>query len=120
MLLGYVDQTNTTHVTTTVPGWTVSLRTGTTLAMSATQVAANKPVTFEAVVAGLLGAWTPTGTVTFYNGTTPLGTGTLDVAGVAHFNSAGLAHGTYTVIASYGGDSTHATSNSAAQTLKVN
>jgi|SRR5579859_4042221 len=119
VLLGYVDQTNTTQVTTTVPGWTVSLRTGTTLAMSANLVAAGTPVTFEAVVAGLLGAWTPTGTVTFYNGTTPLGAGTLDAAGVAHFNSTGLATGTYTVTASYGGDSTHATSNSAAQTLTV-
>jgi hypothetical protein len=120
VLLGYVDQTNTTHVTTTVPGWTVSLRTGTTLALSAAQVTAGTPVTFEAAVAGLLGAWTATGTVTFYNGTSPLGTGTLDAAGVAHFNSSGLAHGTYTVTASYGGDSTHATSVSAAQTLTVN
>ncbi len=120
VLLGYVDQSNTTHVTTTVPGWTVSLHTGTTLALSATQVTAGTPVTFEAVVAGWLGAWTLTGTVTFHNGSSPLGTGTLDAAGVAHFNSSGLAHGTYTVTASYGGDSTHATSVSAAQTLTVN
>ncbi len=48
-----------------------------------------------------------------------LGTGTLDAAGVAHFISSGLAHGTYTVTASYRGDSTHATSSSAAQTLTV-
>jgi len=119
VLLGYVDATNTTHVTTTVPGWTVSLRTGTTLALSATTVAANTPVTFEAAVAGLLGAWTATGTVTFYNGSSALGTGTLDAAGVAHYNSPGLAHGTYKVTASYGGDSTHATSVSPVQTLTV-
>ena len=120
VLLGYVDSTNTTHVTTAAPGWTVSLHTGTALAMSATTVTANTPVTFEAAVSGLPGAWTATGTVTFFNGTTPLGTGTLDAAGVARFNSAGLAHGTYTVTASYGGDGTHGTSVSAAQTLKVN
>jgi hypothetical protein len=120
VLLGYVDQTNTTHVTTTAPGWTVSLHTETALALSATQVTAGTPVTFEAVITGSLGAWTATGTVTFYNGGSPLGTGTLDAAGAAHFNSSGLTAGTYTVTASYGGDSTHATSVSAAQTLTVN
>ncbi|MGO9039358.1 MAG: Ig-like domain-containing protein [Steroidobacteraceae bacterium] len=119
VLIGYVDQNNATQVTTTVPGWTISLRTGTTLAISPNPVTANSPVAFEAVVAGLIGASTPAGTVTFNNGTTALGAGTLDAAGVAHFNSAGLASGTYSITASYGGDSTHAISKSAAQSLTV-
>ena len=53
----------------------------------------------------------PTGTVTFNNGTTALGTVTLDSSGIATFIPS-LASGKYTVVAVYSGDATHSPSTS--------
>ena len=50
------------------------------------------------------GAGTPTGTVTFKDGATTLGTGTLNGAGVATFTTAALPVGHHTITAVYGGD----------------
>ncbi len=65
-------------------------------------------VTFKATVSsvGLGGA--PTGTVTFRDGTTTLGTGTLDGSGVATFSTATLVGGSRTIAADYAGDAKHA------------
>jgi hypothetical protein len=49
------------------------------------------------------GAGTPTGTVTFMDGTTALGTSILS-SGVATFTTSSLAVGAHTITASYGGD----------------
>src|SRR5262249_22076760 len=49
------------------------------------------------------GAWTPTGTVTFLDGGTSIGSGTLS-GGSATFSTAGLTVGTHTVSVSYSGD----------------
>src|SRR5690606_7793067 len=46
----------------------------------------------------------PTGTVTFTDGATTLGTGTLDGAGTASITTSSLAIGAHTVTAAYGGD----------------
>lgn len=54
---------------------------------------------------------TPTGTVTFKNGTTVIGTATLDSNGVATL-PLNLPTGTYTITAVYGGDASHAGSTS--------
>jgi plastocyanin len=54
----------------------------------------------------------PTGTVTFYNGATSLGTGTLNASGVATLAYTFSTAGTYSVTATYGGSSTYATSTS--------
>jgi hypothetical protein len=54
----------------------------------------------------------PTGTVTFTNGSTVVGTATLDSTGVASYTP-DLAAGNYTIVASYSGDSIHAPSTSA-------
>jgi hypothetical protein len=51
----------------------------------------------------LTGTILPTGTVTFYNGTTVLGTGTLNASGVASYTGT-LAAATYSITASYPGD----------------
>jgi hypothetical protein len=59
------------------------------------------PITFTAAVTSTAG--TPTGTVTFLDGTTQLGTGTL-TGGSATFTSAGLSAGSHTITASYSGD----------------
>ena len=49
------------------------------------------------------GAGTPTGTVTFLDGSTALGTGTL-TGGTALFSTSSLAAGAHTITAAYGGD----------------
>lgn len=56
---------------------------------------------------------TPTGTITFSNGTTVIGAATLDSNGVATLVP-DLAPGKYSIVASYGGDSLHAPSTSSA------
>lgn len=55
----------------------------------------------------------PTGTVTFYSGTSLIGSATLDATGVATFVP-DLAAGNFSITASYGGDAIHAPSTSAA------
>lgn len=65
-----------------------------------------KSVTFTATAASATG--TPSGTVTFYDATTELGTGTLS-ADVATYIASALTVGTHTIKAVYGGDSTHKT-----------
>ena len=91
----------------------------TTLSVSPANAAPGQTVTFTATVTGPAGGSTPTGTVTFLNGTTTLGTGTLDASGVATFTSATLAANTYNVTASYAGDSGFNASVSSAQTLTI-
>jgi hypothetical protein len=68
-------------------------------------------VTFTALVAGSGG--TPTGTVTFLDGTTKIGTGTL-VGGQVTFSDAKLTAGSHNITAVYGGDSVFAGSTSTA------
>ena len=54
------------------------------------------------------GLGTPTGTVSFYNGTALLGTSTLNSSGVASYtDTAGFATGNYTIYANYTGDANY-------------
>jgi hypothetical protein len=69
-------------------------------------------VILVATVIGSTGP-TPTGTVTFTNGSTVIGTITLDVSGVATFTP-DLAPGTYSIVANYSGDADHSPSSSKA------
>ncbi len=66
------------------------------------------------------GAGTPTGTVTFYNGTTVLGTGTLNNSGVATASVASLAVGSPNLTAKYLGDSNFLSSTSSGVGYTVN
>ena len=74
------------------------------------------PVTFTATVASASG--TPTGTVTFADGATVLGIGTV-TGGQASISTAGLAVGDHVVTASYSGDTAFGSSSSAALTQAV-
>jgi hypothetical protein len=65
------------------------------------------------------GAGVPTGTVTFTDGTTILGTGTLNAADKATFTTAGLQVGTHTITATYGGDADFLTSTSTSRSQLV-
>jgi len=77
-------------------------------------------VTFSALVRnGTDTAGTPTGGVTFQEGGTVLGTGTLDAAGTARFATASLAVGPHTITAIYGGDDSFLTSTSTPLTQTV-
>ncbi len=84
----------------------VPLTTTTALTSSVNPSATLQPVTFTAQVAGQFGE-TPTGTVTFLDGTTWLAAETLSSAGAAVFVTTGLAGGDHVITARYDGDATH-------------
>jgi uncharacterized repeat protein (TIGR01451 family) len=65
-------------------------------------------VTFDATVSG--GLSLPTGTVTFKDGGTSIGTGSVDGAGHAFLSTSSLSVGSHTMTAEYGGDAAHAPS----------
>ncbi len=82
-------------------------------------VAANQAYTITATVKKTSGSGAPTGTVTFKQGSTTIGTGTLNGSGVATLNTAAPATiGSYTITASYPGD-TSDTASSGTATLHV-
>lgn len=82
------------------------LTTVITLASSKNPSALGDSVTFTATVTpAVSGNFTATGTVTFLDGTTTLGTGTLGNGGVATFATAALTAGAHNISAMYGGDS---------------
>jgi Bacterial Ig-like domain (group 3)/Beta-propeller repeat len=98
---------------------TVTAATTTTLHASASSATVGVAVTFTANVAESSGSAIPTGTVTFKNGSTTLGTGTLTNLGAATFTTSTLAVGSYSVTAAYGGDANNSGSTSSATSLTV-
>jgi hypothetical protein len=79
--------------------------TTTTLTSSDNSGVFGQPITFTAMVHPVApGAGIPTGTVSFYDGDTLLGTATLDSSGVAHFTISTLARGSHSITAHYNGD----------------
>jgi len=80
--------------------------TATTTALTSSTAAAvvGTSVTFTATVTGATGTPTPTGTVTFNEGSTMLGSGTVNASAVATYSTSALAAGSHTITASYGGD----------------
>ncbi|HEX2911206.1 MAG TPA: Ig-like domain-containing protein [Chloroflexia bacterium] len=77
---------------------------------------AGQAVTFTATVT--TGSGTPTGTVTFMDGATPLGTAPLG-GNQAGFSTSGLSLGSHTITAIYNGDSNYNGATSAALTQVV-
>ena len=90
--------------------------TTTSLISSVDPSAAGQSVIFTASVTGTNG--TPTGTVTFKDGTAVLGSGTL-TGGTVSFSTATLALGSHAITASYGGDGTFIASSSTALTQTI-
>ena len=114
ILAGGVALLNTTGST---PVLTAS--TTTALAASKSSIAAGASVTFTATVAGASGSTgTPTGTVTFFDGATSLGPGTL-ASGVATYSTSSLAVGSHSITAVYGGDTNFSGSTSSAVSVTV-
>jgi hypothetical protein len=75
-----------------------------------------EPVTFTATVTGA----TPTGTVTFKDGATVLGTGPLNASGQASFTTTSLKVGSHSITAAYGGNAGNLPSTSTALAQAVN
>ena len=88
------------------------------LTSSTTALAAGQPVTLTDTLSTVNGV-VPTGTVTFYNGSAALGTGTINASGVAALTTRSLPVGTDTVTSSYGGDSNYTATGSSAVTETV-
>jgi uncharacterized repeat protein (TIGR01451 family) len=76
----------------------------TTLSSSLNPSTLGQSVTFTARVAGPGGSGAPTGTVTFLEGQTVLGTSPLNASGVTAFITSTLSVGGHAITASYGGD----------------
>ncbi len=97
---------------------TVALASSSTaLTLSASSVTVGSSVTLTATVGGSVG--TPIGTVTFFDGGTTLGTGSLNGAGVATLSTSALTVGNHSLTASYGGSAVYAVSTSTAKSLDV-
>ena len=92
--------------------------TVTTLATSNGTIPVGVSVTFTATVANASGP-TPTGSVTFKDGSTTLGTGTLNVSGIATFTSTTISPGSRSITAVYPGDANNGPSMSVGLTETV-
>ncbi|NYF50753.1 Ig-like domain repeat protein [Tunturiibacter gelidoferens] len=91
----------------------VASSTATTLITSNPDVSFGTAVTFTASVTGS-GSVTPTGTISVQDGTTVLGTLTLDIHGAAALTLSTLSVGSHSIRAVYGGDANNGASSSAA------
>ena len=109
--------TNAISSGTAVQVANILANTTTALTSSANPSLFGQSVTFTATVTGSSG--TPSGTITFKNGSTTLGTGTL-TSGTATLSIASLAVGSNSITAEYGGDASFVTSTSSAVSQVVN
>jgi len=116
----YSGDTNFVTGTSPVLSQTVNLDATTTkLTSSLGSSVYGQSVTFTATVsASSPGSGTPTGTVTFMDGSTSLGTGTLS-AGVATFSISTLTVGSHSITGVYSGDPNFTTSTSSTLTQTV-
>ena len=107
--------------TSTVLTQVVQASTTTTLSSSLNPSNLGQTVTFTAsVTVNAQGSGTPTGNVTFYDGSTALGTVALDSSGHAAYATSSLTAGSHSITASYGGDANFAGSTSTVLTQVVN
>ena len=90
------------------------------LTSSANSSIIGQSVTFTGTItANAPGAGIPSGTVSFKEGTTVLGTGTLNASGVATFSTTTLSVGNHSITTVYDGDLNFTTSTSNAVSLSV-
>ncbi len=106
----------TTPTSTSLSATPTSGAAGTSIAFTAT-VAATATTGVKKSAAQALPA--VTGTVTFLDGATSIGTGSVGAGGLATFSTTALAAGTHTVTASYGGDANYSASVSGAVTITI-
>jgi len=94
-----VEVVNLASTTTTLASSSATANVGTTLTFTATVASTNGPM--------------PTGTVSFTDGATTLGSGTLNASGVATLVLSTLTPGAHNIVATFPGDNDSATSASA-------
>jgi hypothetical protein len=110
------DTTDYASATTTVYITVAMASPGVTLASSINPALSQNPVTFTAKVTATAG--TPTGSVTFLDGTTPIGSGALS-GGTATYTTSSLTVGTHSITAIYSGDANFSGSSSGATSQVV-
>ena len=114
-LITAVYSGSTTYATSTSPVLTQLVTalnpvTTTSLVANADPISAGSSVTLTATVVAQASAQVlPSGTVTFMEGATALGTGGV-TSGIATLNVSGLSTGTHLITASYGGNATYGSS----------
>ncbi len=114
----YGGDTNNLGSTSPVLTQTIVTNTSSTaVASSVNPSALGQSVTFTATVTG--SGVTPTGTVTFKDGSNTLGTGTLNGSGQAALSTSALATGSHSITAVYGGDGNFGSSSSPVLTQTV-
>lgn len=100
---------------------TINLASTTTVVTSSINPSVfGQPVTLTATVTSAVPASTPTGTVTFFDGTTIIGTQSLDGTYTTTFTTSNLSVGNHFIRAVYSGDGQNATSTSVVMTQVVN
>jgi hypothetical protein len=115
----YSGNTNFGASTSSVQSLVVNQVTTTTaLALAPNPVVAGQTETLTATITPAP-TGTSYGTVSFYNGETLLGTGTVNASGLATYTTTSLAAGTPSLTATYSGNTDFAGSTSTAQTLTV-
>jgi len=97
------DTANATSTSDTLTEYVGLAPTTTTLTTSGSPSHVGQPVTFTAAVKWTYGTVPDGELVTFFKGTTMIGTGTT-ASGVAKFTTSSLTVGTYTIKATYAGD----------------
>jgi sugar lactone lactonase YvrE len=110
------DTTDYTTATATVKLTVNQAAPANTLTSSANPAFLLNAVTFTATVTSAAG--TPGGTVSFYDGTTLLGQGTVS-SGVATYSTSALAVGAHTITAAYSGDTDFSAVTSSALTEAI-
>lgn len=118
IVVKYVGDSN--FLSSTIPlteGVSKAIST-TTITPSTNPASFGQPVTFSVSVTSPAG--TPTGVVTFFDGTNILGTQALNTLGQTTFTTTNLSIGTHTITATYDGDSTNATSTSTVLSEVIN
>jgi autotransporter-associated beta strand protein len=107
---GYFTSTSVGTITVLPPTTTSLALTG-----GSNPSTPGSPLTFTATVSGS----SPTGSVAFYDGTTLLGTGTLNGSFQAGFTTSTLAVGSHSITAKYAGNATNGTSTSTAVAVEI-
>jgi hypothetical protein len=93
--------------------------TTTTLSAAPTSATAGTAIKLTATVAEVGGTSVPTGTVTFKEGATALGSMTLNGTGIAVYTTSSLSVGAHSIAAAYGGDAANGSSTSTAASVTV-
>ena len=101
------------------PEASAPVATATSLSASATHATSGQAVTFTATVAPKSGSGVPAGTVAFSDGSTQIGTASLNSSGSAVFDTSSLAIGSRSISAAYSGDANFASSTSAAVSVTI-